>query len=467
MAGQDMVSIVEHFTEAANSPEQNYSKVYDDILGLQQQAAGNPRRLEELLKEANTHLLAAGLLPDVNLDRVPDIIMVGAGRGGHILTAQPETGTLQLRDSHFNVVVEKSGDGHVSVEPRRPASAVAGDGLEEAGKIVSVKSAESVQPQATDAAAQPRVRSEQWGNREFTVNGDGTAEYVVKSGDTVWSVATDVLRNRLGHEPSSGAIAGEVQRIAEASGLNKPPRTPDLIYPEDKLIVPAFDGQAPAPQLATVEIAPPAPETRRRHSEVSSGATSQPLLESPLPVDQAPPPAEPRREQQRSSHSDRQNWYISQQGDGRNGSQWFACGPTSLLMALADFGLATADEPTRQKLIDETGTRRAGQFPGNAELIGRYARQYGLNAEYNGSNDWRQVDAAINEGKGAIVNGSLRSRSGGTVGHFVYIAGKDEQGRYILGDPANPATSRWTAEELRAFMTRGSNPPGFAAVWRG
>lgn len=156
----------------------------------------------------------------------------------------------------------------------------------------------------------------------------------------------------------------------------------------------------------------------------------------------------------------RQSWYISQHNDGPPAS-WFACGPTSLLMALADYGLQTPDEGTRQRVIDETGTRRAGQYPGGVQLMADHARQYGLRSEHLYTRDARDVDAAIKEGKAVIVNGALVRNTG----HFVYISGKDEHGRYILGDPAYPQRTTWTHDELQKFMSTHTHP-GFAAVWR-
>lgn len=76
------------------------------------------------------------------------------------------------------------------------------------------------------------------GDRMFTVHPDGSADYGVVKGDCVWFVATDVLKFRTGKDPCDTDIVAEVNAIAEASGLTKNGRNPDLIYPGDKLIVP-------------------------------------------------------------------------------------------------------------------------------------------------------------------------------------------------------------------------------------
>ncbi|MBX9725471.1 MAG: LysM peptidoglycan-binding domain-containing protein, partial [Candidatus Obscuribacterales bacterium] len=79
------------------------------------------------------------------------------------------------------------------------------------------------------------------GDRMFTVHSDGSAEYKVAKGDCVWFVATDVLKSRNGKAPNDALIAAEVNKIAEASGLTKNGRNPNLIYPGDKLVIPAAE----------------------------------------------------------------------------------------------------------------------------------------------------------------------------------------------------------------------------------
>ena len=130
-------------------------------------------------------------------------------------------------------------------------------------------------------------------------------------------------------------------------------------------------------------------------------------------------------------------------------------------MALADYGLAQPTEANRQKLIRETGTDKAREFPGASEKMSNEAQKRGLNSEFKDTTDWREVDAQIDKGRGVIVNGTTVSG----YKHFVYISGKDAAGNYIMGDPANAGTKTWTTSDLKRFMSQ-QEPNGFVAVWR-
>lgn len=158
-----------------------------------------------------------------------------------------------------------------------------------------------------------------------------------------------------------------------------------------------------------------------------------------------------------------ENWYINQFADNRLGRGLFACAPTSLLMAMSYLGVADANENLRQDLIRETGTTPVSGLPGDASILARVARNRGLNAEYNPSRSVNQIDAALESGKVVVANGKTTSG----VKHFVFVAGKNEQGNYIIGDPS-ASSSRptvWTRQELQSFMNRISAPTGFAAIW--
>ncbi len=263
-------------------------------------------------------------------------------------------------------------------------------------------------------------------------------EYTVKSGDTVWDISTDVLRKQLGREPDGAEISETVRRIAAASGL----ANADLIFPDDKLTIPPLtDFAEPSVEPSDQE---PAPE-------------------------EVPPTVPEQNDVPQHNAGDRSSWYISQQGDDQLRSDgWFGCGPTSLLMGLAAWGVMDPTEANRRQLIQETGTLAAGQFPGDVRLISSWAQKKGLQSDYSLSRpDISGMDTAIAEGKSLIVNGSMLGRDGKTAyAHFVYIAGKDANGNYILGDPAQSNVTTWNRNQLYAFVTRGSNPPGYAILWR-
>lgn len=139
----------------------------------------------------------------------------------------------------------------------------------------------------------------------------------------------------------------------------------------------------------------------------------------------------------------------------------WTCAPTSLTMALADFGLRPANLDTMWDLAAQTGTSAGVGLPGNASLLANAARNNGLQAQFSSSSSAADIRAQLEQGRGVIVNGSI-----GTSGHFLYLSGLDEQGRYIVADPFRPGITRWSDAELNDFTHSGVNPPGFAAVWR-
>jgi hypothetical protein len=230
----------------------------------------------------------------------------------------------------------------------------------------------------------------------------------------------------------------QLNRISDASGL----LDPNLIYPGDTLTIPAVE---------------PGSEEQRNPNNGESGEEEG--LPKPMRNDVFP----------RNGSGERSDWYISQEGDDQLRSDgWFGCGPTSLLMGLSDWGVMEPSEENRQQLLQETGTLDAGQFPGDVALISEWAQKKGLQSEFSQTSpDIEGMDRALAEGKTLVVNGSMLGRDGQSAyPHFVYISGTDENGNYILGDPAQPTVATWTKDDLYAFVTRGSNPPGYASLWR-
>lgn len=156
--------------------------------------------------------------------------------------------------------------------------------------------------------------------------------------------------------------------------------------------------------------------------------------------------------------------YISQQGDSSNPANWFGCGGTSLLNALADWDLMEPTEANRQALLDEivpttgTSTRQGGKFPGGPDEMALWAQAHGLQSEdHSGDTSIDSIDRALQEGKGVILNAP---------NHFVYILGKDSQGRYVVADPSYPDTPYWDRATVNAKLT-AAPAFGFTTVWRG
>ncbi|HEY9854489.1 MAG TPA: LysM peptidoglycan-binding domain-containing protein [Stenomitos sp.] len=162
----------------------------------------------------------------------------------------------------------------------------------------------------------------------------------------------------------------------------------------------------------------------------------------------APAPASGR-------NSDRGSVYIQQP----NG---WTCGPTSLTMAAAAFGLRPATVATVNELVKRTGTSPDYGIPDN-NAIPNAARAIGLQAEFSGSSSPAAVRAALQRGHGVILNGSL---SPGT-GHFIYIAGLNGDGSFKIFDPYRPGITAWNDGDLQHFaygVTAGHG--SMVELWR-
>ncbi len=76
--------------------------------------------------------------------------------------------------------------------------------------------------------------TEKWGNRDFDVRSDGSAEYEVKKGDNLWKITKDTLSDRLGRSPTQTEINDSYKQIAEANDIKNANR----LSVGQKLIIP-------------------------------------------------------------------------------------------------------------------------------------------------------------------------------------------------------------------------------------
>lgn len=153
--------------------------------------------------------------------------------------------------------------------------------------------------------------------------------------------------------------------------------------------------------------------------------------------------------------TNRDAFYLKQPTD-------WSCGPTSLTMALAALGLRSSNVDTVNEMVGLTGASAKYGVPGNASLVANAAQKAGAQARYEGDGSPANVRRALEEGHGVVLNGAL----GPTGGHFMYVAGIAEDGRFIIADPWRPNITRMNDAELDAFANRGQNPRGFAEIWR-
>lgn len=176
------------------------------------------------------------------------------------------------------------------------------------------------------------------------------------------------------------------------------------------------------------------------------GGTSEP---TPKPV-----PAPP---QSPAAHggpiTDRNRIYLHQPNN-------WTCGPTSLTMAAAAFGVRPRDNSTVSELTKRSRTNPNDGVP-DSNALQDAARQIGLQARYQYSSTPADVRAALNKGHGVIYNGSL-----GTGGHFVYVAGLNPDGSFIVCDPWRSDVTRWTDAQLKAFGYTNGHHGGITEVWK-
>lgn len=239
----DIRKTVDAVEQAINSPNKDFSGVYEQIVQLQQ-SSGDMQQFGRAIRQANLELWKKGAA-DLDQNGSQDFVLISA-MDGMIITADPRRGYMQARDKNFNVVFEKQVarpvPEHLLPKPERTRQGGEPQHQHEHGQEEGQEQEGERQPPRQSAAN----RQEQWGGRNFEVRGDGGAEYTVQSGDTVWGVSTDVLRKRLGREPNNGEINTEVNRIAAASGLSNK----NLIHPGEKLVVPPPGQDVPPPRPA-------------------------------------------------------------------------------------------------------------------------------------------------------------------------------------------------------------------------
>lgn len=168
-------------------------------------------------------------------------------------------------------------------------------------------------------------------------------------------------------------------------------------------------------------------------------------------------PAPPAPNPNGGPNLDRRSWYLEQPGS-------WQCGPTSLTMALASWGVRPSNLATMNEMVRRTGANPNVGVPGNARLIADAARQVGMTAHFNPDGRANAVREALRRGHGVVLNGGLP----GGGGHFIYVAGLDSNGNFIIGDPARPWLTTMNAQQLEAFSfaNPGQHPNGFAEIWR-
>ncbi len=127
----------------------------------------------------------------------------------------------------------------------------------------------------------------------------------------------------------------------------------------------------------------------------------------------------------------------------------WTCGPTSLAMAMAAAGKRPLNEDTVWEMagpdkLNTIANQSTDKMPWE---IADVVRSMGVNAEPHVLAQPPEIREALERGHGVVVNGKHPDTSG----HFIYLAGLDEQGQIIVCDPWKPEITRWSDEQLGAF----------------
>lgn len=229
------------------------------------------------------------------------------------------------------------------------------------------------------------------------------SSYTVRPGDTLSSIAARTL--------------GSASRWKEIYDLNRASISdPDTIFPGQRLELPT--GHKPKALSAPTKPSKPAP------TKPSNGP-----------------------------NTNRAQIYMMQP----NG---WTCGPTSLTMAAASFGLRRSDVSTVDEMVRRTGATPSVGIP-NHDAIPNAARQIGLQCTPAVVSTPAKVRAALKAGHGVIQDGSL-----GTGGHYIYIAGLNPNGTFIIFDPARSTQTAWTDADLEHFIHTNPGHDVMFQVWK-
>jgi predicted chitinase len=161
--------------------------------------------------------------------------------------------------------------------------------------------------------------------------------------------------------------------------------------------------------------------------------------------------------------------YINQyQPNGQDGNYWNGpsnCGPTSMAMVARSFGYG--EGMTDAQLINHLGEMGGTGEPGTgvngivamASGIGKAGEMRGPGA----NTAW--IAEQLKAGKMVVANGDYYAMGShdrskvGSGGHYVAVIGQDEQGNFLVNDPADSGISprAFSANELAAFISANTN----------
>jgi hypothetical protein len=156
--------------------------------------------------------------------------------------------------------------------------------------------------------------------------------------------------------------------------------------------------------------------------------------------------------------------FYTRQDDG------YSCAAFSVGMAKADHRLGRPLQHGRetQAMKDLTKTNGIG-YRGTLETLAGQMRQTGLEAKaYSygmgnvGEQAMRDLNRELAQGRSAVAK-VINPNTGNP--HYIYIAGRDANGQYILGDPDRKNTQHFKPVSQQYLQRMMSRRDGFVATW--
>jgi LysM repeat protein len=260
----------------------------------------------------------------------------------------------------------------------------------------------------------------------------GESDYQIKSGDTLWGIASQLK--------SKGMEGSHWDIIKQIQAANPKITDPNMIYAGDTIKLPGVPGGDQSSFVPgssakpPVDINPSGPTTGVENAgEITPG-------KAPFISQYSPAGAE------RGYHNGPSN-----------------CGPTSMAMIAraAGYGKNMTDAQLINHLGAMGGTTADGTsvngIAAMAEGIGKSASVKGPSANVQ----W--IADQLKAGKMVVANGDYyamppHGNEGRTSGHYVSVVGMDNNGNFIVNDPADKNVHTITPAQMAHFIN--SNPNG-------
>lgn len=281
--------------------------------------------------------------------------------------------------------------------------------------------------------AQPTQPSQPTPSQPSAEGGD----YTIRRGDTLWAIASRLK--------SQGVPGSHWDIIKQIQSMNPKITDPNLIIAGDNIKLPGPGGAAFSSDDMSTGVGT---ALRDRANEVTGNTPAAPVGDSLLPAGQY---NVPQISQYRPAGAE----YGYSNGPSN-------CGPTSMAQIARAFGYG--EGMTDAQLINHLGKIGGTTGDGtNVNGIIAMARAMGKNGEMKQGGGVQWMIDQLKAGKLCVANGDYyamppHQNEAKTSGHYVTVAGIDDQGNFIVRDPADDSVRLVSQEQMEHFLT--SNPNG-------